>query len=228
MGGQKVGSREYKVMLRRNRFNGDERELLRAANTFWRDFSRRIAGVVVATNGAFGRIKNHRLIAFYDTAKHHLYKGKYVFRERRDVDGGEREVTLKFRHPDGYIAQDRNMDASDREGMRTKFEEDIKTPFVSLYSFSTTLRFGPGKTVSELKDVARLFPDIKNRLGEFPNEAAVDVVGGFTAEELVLSGASLQIGKTPKVEAECALVVWYNHDRHKHRPVAVEFSYRYG
>ena len=50
-------------------------------------------------------------------------------------------MTLKFRHPDRYVAESpsdegRNIDT------KAKFEEDIKAPFVSLYSFSTSGRVG--------------------------------------------------------------------------------------
>jgi hypothetical protein len=44
----------------------------------------------------------------------------------------------------------------------------------------------------------------------------------------VLAGANLQIGKTPRVDAECGLIVCYDDNGARDKPVAVEFSYRYG
>lgn len=226
---QNVVSREYKVMLRRNRFSGNEQELLKTANAVWRDFSNRIADVALDAKGELTKIKTPRLITFFDTSKQHLNTHHYIFRERRDTESGEREVTLKFRHPDRNVAQDRNMKArGDGEHSRTKFEEDIKAPFLSLYSFSTTLKIGDDSTFDTLRDVARLFPDIRNRIDQFEDGRALIAVNDFTAREVVISGARLQVGKTPKVDAESALIVWYDQDGGPEKPVAVEFSYRYG
>ena len=137
---QPVVSREYKAMLRHTLFRGGEKALLKAAGGAWRDFSNRIADVALGTKGELTKIKGPRLITFFDTSKHDLNARHYIFRERRDTETGNREVTLKFRHPDRNVAQDRNMKARvGGERSRTKFEEDIKGPFSSLYSFSTTV-----------------------------------------------------------------------------------------
>jgi hypothetical protein len=137
-----VMSREYKVMLRPNRFRGNEETLLEAARVLWHDFSTTVKKrkTVVDTGGDLTRIATRRLITFYDTRDRILNEARYIFRERRGLDGSDRDITLKFRHPDRYVAQDRNMDASASTEARTKFEEDITAPFLSLYSFSTRLK----------------------------------------------------------------------------------------
>ena len=224
-----VVSREYKVMFRRNRFSGNQQKLLKTAETAWRDFSGRIADVALDADGGLSNIKSQRLITFFDTSKQHLNTHHYIFRERRDTNSGEREVTLKFRHHDRNVAQDRNMEAQGGgEAARTKFEEDIKTPFVSLYSYSTTVKIGDNRKFDTLKDLARLFPDIRDRIDNFEDDRALVAVNGFTAREVVVSGAELQLGKKPKVDADSALIVWYDDDGDSGKPVAVEFSYRYG
>ncbi len=53
-------------------------------------------------------------------------------------------------------------------------------------------------------------------------------VNGLTVREVVLTGPILTIGAKPRVEAECALIVWYEHGHTASPPVAVEFSFRYG
>jgi hypothetical protein len=229
---QKVVSREYKVMLRPNRFSGEKNALLQASEAFWQDCSQCTAQIVVKATGAFKKGDDDRYIAFYDTAGHDLYKAKYILRQRWDVgdekrnDVGTKEVTLKFRHQDRYIAQDRVMQVSTAHRARTKFEEDIKIPFVSVYSFSTTARRCQG-VINDLRDIGRLFPDIQHRLGPVP-KTPVRIVNGFTAREVVLTGAAFQIARTPKVEAQCALIVWYDDHGERNKPVVVEFSYRYG
>src|SRR5688500_1145403 len=137
--GQKVISREYKVMLRPQRFAGGEKALRRAAGAFWRDFGRALDDDAVRAEGDLGERKEQRLIRFLDTPAQALNAGSYIFRERRALAGGDREMTLKFRHPDRHVAAARDMAPDSGGKARTKFEEDIKAPFISLYSFSTTL-----------------------------------------------------------------------------------------
>jgi len=55
---QSVVSREYKIMLRRLRFAGDEKKLLKAAAAVWRDFSSMAAAIVLKTEGQLSQIKN--------------------------------------------------------------------------------------------------------------------------------------------------------------------------
>ncbi len=159
-----VMSREYKVMLRPNRFRGNEEALLEAAKGLWRDFSTTVKKkTVVDTEGDLTQIATRRLITFYDTRDQLLNEARYIFRERRGVDGSERDVTLKFRHPDRYVAQDRNMDASASTEAKTKFEEDIKSPFLSLYSFSTRLKIDKDMAFKALGDIRRLFADVSRQ-----------------------------------------------------------------
>jgi hypothetical protein len=228
MSQQVVSSREYKAMLRPALFEAADPVLLEAAARLWRDFSSTIDGVALDIDGGLSTIKARRRIVFYDTAKQDLNANHYIFRERRDVDGGTREVTLKFRHPDRYVAQGRTMAAEHAASRaKTKFEEDIKAPFVSLYSFSTTVEIDERVTFETLKDVARLFPDIAKHLDPHGEDRPLVRVNDFTAQELVIAGARFQVGKTPKVDAESGLIVWYRDGR-PGAPVAVEFSYRYG
>jgi hypothetical protein len=225
---QPVVSREYKVMLRPQRFAGDEKSLRATARAFWRDFAQALGSRVVRTEGDLAEVKSQRLIRFFDTKQQRLNQSHYVFRERKDLAAGEREVTLKFRHPDRHVAADRDMTPGQRAKAKTKFEEDIKAPFVSLYSFSSTLRVKEKKTFGNLEDVARMFTDVPRRLPEFTPKETLEVVNGFTAREVVLGGATVRISRKRKAAAECALIVWYDHQKKNDRPVAVEFSYRYG
>jgi hypothetical protein len=221
-----VQSREYKVMLRPEGFSGKEEAMLKAAGAFWRDFRTRTADVVIEAEGDLDRIKTQRLITFFDTSKQLLNGSNYIFRERLDLEGERRQVTLKFRHADRFLAQDRTMDPSVLEEAKTKFEEDIKPPFVSLYSFSTSLPLD--KPSRDLDELAHLFPGLAERVEGFRKSEPLAAVNSFTARELVVEGGSIRLGKHLKVEAECALIVWYDHAGRKDMPAAVEFSYRYG
>jgi hypothetical protein len=224
---RKIVSREYKVMLQAPKFAGSRKQLIATARRLWDDFSRAIGPVVVAAGGTLDTIEKERLIVFLDSDVQQLRAGGYIFRVRRPLERERPEVTLKFRHPDRYVAESRQM-KSRRIRTETKFEEDIKAPFVSLYSFSSSGELGKKPVPSTLDDVSRLFPDLSKRIGEVDGRHGLSHVNGFTARELVITGATMTTGTKPKVECECALIVWYDQNASQTEPVAVEFSYRYG
>lgn len=224
---EKITSREYKIMLRASRFQGTEQRAIQVASQFWQDFSAAVQKRVIDADGDLTTVDKRRTIRFYDTFTNALRQNDYVLRERGNLDKEEREVTLKFRHPDRYIAQDRNMDAADKGAGESKFEEDIKPPFIKLYSFSTKQPV-KGSTLRSLKDAIKLFPGLNEELEDCQGSDPLQVVGNFTAYELVLSGASFQIRREPREEAECALVLWYDQGTQDKTPVVAEFSYKYG
>lgn len=165
---ENVTSREYKVMLRARLFDGDEQQMHSAIDSFWADLTAALAGMDIPCEGSFAQVKARRLIRFFDTDEHRINADQYIVREREDLDTGEREVTLKFRHPDRYVAADRRMDPADAREAKTKFEEDVKPPFVSVYSFSTTQPLQSGSVLGQVQDVADLFPGLADDLSELP------------------------------------------------------------
>jgi hypothetical protein len=223
----RVISREYKVLLRAARFQGDQAVLAESVVAFWQDFRRAIAKIALDTDGRLA-VEERRLIRFHDTADHRLRRNDYVFRERIDEATGEREVTLKFRHPDRYLAASRDVTPASFRDARTKFEEDIKAPFHGLYSHSTTQRIGGSKNLNRLKDPGELFPGLPKQLDQYDDDETIAPVGAHTVRELVLTGAHVQISNRRKVEADCALIVWYDAAGNRQRPEVVEFSFRYG
>jgi hypothetical protein len=224
---RKVVSREYKVMLQAPRFAGTRRQLLDTARRLWDEFSRAAGPVIADARGTLDTIEKERLIVFLDSDAQHLRAAGYIFRVRRPLDGKPPEVTLKFRHPDRYVAESRQMKSA-RLRTETKFEEDIKAPFVSLYSFSSSGALGKTPVPATLADVSRLFPDLSKQLGQVDGRLTLSDVNNFAARELVITGATVKIGSKPKVECECALIIWYHQDGSATEPLAVEFSYRYG
>lgn len=214
-------------MLLANRFRGSSKALLTAAGNFWRDFSTAIGPLVLDTSGGLRTIDKQRLIMLLDTDAQHLRRGGYICRVRRALDGERPEITLKFRHPDRYVAEGRQMKGRIRGD--AKFEEDVKAPFVSLYSFSATGRLRKNTPVpATLADLAYLFPDLSKRLDTVDSRLTLTEVNGFTARELVVTGGSVKIGAKSKASVECALIVWYDQHGSSAEPAAVEFSYRYG
>jgi hypothetical protein len=224
---QDVTSREYKVMLSASRLDGDEAAMMARVGRFWIEMATALAPLDIPTTGSFSGVKARRLIRFFDTDEHSLHADSYIVREREDVDSHEREVTLKFRHADRYVAADRRMDAAADMTVKTKFEEDVKPPFVSVFSFSTTLPLESGHVLEQVRDVANLFPGLPEALDDLPTDRPLVLVGDFVGHEVVLEGATLLLGKRD-IEAECALVVWYDHGADDTTPVVAEFSFKYG
>jgi hypothetical protein len=224
---QDVTSREYKVMLLASRFDGGEADMRQAVDGFWAALTAALTPLDIPASGAFSEVKARRLIRFFDTDAHRLHEDSYIVREREDVQTGDREVTLKFRHPDRYVASDRSMDAAKAEDVKTKFEEDVKPPFTSVFSFSTTQPLESGHVLAQLGDVAALFPGLDEALQDLPHDAPLVLVKDFVGREVVLEGASLLLGSRD-LAAECALVAWYDEGEEDTTPVVVEFSFKYG
>lgn len=227
MNKEKVISREYKIMLKAEKFQGDTPKIFAASSLFWQEFKTRISQIVPEVEGDLNRFEKNRTIKFFDTSEKLLRTSNYVFRERIDLDAKTREVTLKFRHPDRYISQDRNMDARKQSKGKTKFEEDIKPEFLKLYSFSTKQEISDKTSLATLRDIDKLYPDIESKIDAFNKDTDLYLVGDFIARETVIEGAGFTIRKSPVVKSECALIIWCDCKEDPHVPLLVEFSFKY-
>lgn len=223
----KITSREYKIMLHPAQLQGNPAEIAGAAMSFWQSFRRAIADIALDADGRLA-VEERRLIRFFDTSGQRLRRNDCILRERVGDASGEREVTLKFRHPDRYLAASRDVAPMPGRDARTKFEEDIKAPFQVLYSRSTTQAVGAGHGLARLDDACRLFPSLPALLGHGDAGEAIAPVANRTFRELVLTGAGFQICRSPRVEAKCALIVWHDASRDRQLPEVAEFSFRYG
>ncbi len=221
-----ITSREYKLMLNAEKFAGDEAKLTTSAGALWRDLAAIIVPSAVAVSGTDDVERKRRQVRFFDTQDKWLRSNDYVVRERLDLEDEERELTLKFRHPDRFVSQDRDMTPADGLDAELKFEEDIKPPFQALYSFSSTQRVKQDTRLETLKDVNKLYPGLAEAVEAFPKSEPLSVVGAFTAYERVIKGTSFQIRKDPEVCALCSLTLWYDSEAGD-TPVVAEFSFKY-
>lgn len=108
MGSGELDSREYKVMLKPERF-GSPDELEKGARKFWKELSARETPgnpdqMIGETLGLPSKSswdhkeKNGRPVAFYDTPSGLLYPADYVIRRRGK--GKDTKITVKKRSPD--------------------------------------------------------------------------------------------------------------------------------
>jgi hypothetical protein len=93
-----VISREYKMMLRAERFVGTEQQVLIAAGQLWGEVARIIEPFALTVSGTLDTVSKKRLVTFLDSEARQLWAGGYIFRVRRSLGGRRPEVTLKFRH----------------------------------------------------------------------------------------------------------------------------------
>lgn len=221
-----IGSREYKMMLRASKFKGAPDTLNEAATALWQDLASVILPSAIAVSGTGDIARRRRQVRFYDTADQWLRQNDYVVRERTDLDSKERQLTLKFRHPDRFYSQDRVMDPANDFSQDLKFEEDIKPHFQSLYSYSSNVVLKEKMTIESLKQVGDCYPGLEKAVETFPKEAALERVGNFTAFEVVIKGTSFQIRKDPELLAMCSLTLWYA-DEADEKPLVAEFSFKY-
>ena len=229
MANQRVSSREFKLMLDAARFEGGEAQLLESASDFWRRVSEVVESFGIDTDGDLDEIEHdkRRTVCFFDSPSLRLRRNGYVFRERRYEASGAREVTLKFRHPDRTLVEDRDMSpAPEAQDDKTKFEEDRK-PGQSLFSFSTKQTISHDKKLNRMDDPGRLYPDLAKRLDAYDPGEPIEKVGTSGFREVVVTGAGFHIGRDPKVEASCALVTWCEEPDVARYPAVAEFSFNY-
>ncbi|HKR04560.1 MAG TPA: hypothetical protein VJY62_07975 [Bacteroidia bacterium] len=110
---------------------------------------------------------------------------------------------------------------------KIKFEEDIKVPFLKLYSFSGNIEISNQRELKKVKDVIKIFPGLADSFIKYERDEAIQLVNGFSAKEIVFTSAMLKLSNNPDAYSECALIIWYNMQKQDMNPVVGEFSFRY-
>ena len=161
----KLHSREYKLMLESDRFASSPDSIV---DRFWDQVLKPLIEKNLDRRKDGGprhkekfAVRPERAVMFRDTASCVLWDNGYVLRERVRLKDGRRELTLKLRTPDIFLAAQSQVAAID-EKAEIKTEEDIapmiertvaggqenarfsRPPtFRSLFSRSVTQRVGP-------------------------------------------------------------------------------------
>jgi hypothetical protein len=214
-----VGSREYKLMLNPSLFEGTNP--IAAVTSYWNDLKLLIEAAPISRNtkGSFS-LDKVRTVKFYDTPTTCILKSNgYIFRER--IENAKREVTLKYRAYDRFIAGHKNMQGEASRNPETKFEEDISVPFVSKYSYSTTEMIGDSKNLNKMDDPIGLYPGLKAY--GFDENQAISLVSNLIVTEKVYKGTLVDLGN---LDAKFALTLWYDSDTST-TPMIAEISFKY-
>ena len=249
-GGFELELREYKLMLDPEKFSGTPS--VDAANQFWKDMLKPIIeDRLDERNNGEPRHKNkfeldeERIVRFFDTGDCDLDRQGYVFRERFDLKNGhedfsKREVTLKLRTPDLFIAAGTSMEAADDDA-EEKLEEDIGVLLVrakggsgeehavvadppsmrSLFSRSVSQPLAAGVTLASLDDLVELSQPRDLEVADGRD----DLKQGDPIREWVFKGAEVDLGEN--LDAEFALTLWFLEESSSATPAIAEISFKY-
>jgi hypothetical protein len=78
-----------------------------------------------------------------------------------------------------------------------------------------------------LKHAFDLFPGLDDYLDETEPRIKMSTVADFRARVWVICGGRFRIRRSPRQEAEAALIVWYEAAITTDEPLLAEFSFRY-
>jgi len=214
----KLESREYKLLLEPSLFNGSEPRSV--VTNYWHQLKALIQSELKRDTKGVLTFSKTRTVKFYDTQGTCQIKAQdYIFRER--TENGKREVVLKYRSPDRYIAGLQNMMGSQSQA-ETKFEEDIGVPFITKYSHSTKQPLGSDTELKTLGDIVRLYPGLKE--SHFDLDESINLVSGLMITEKLYKGAKVDLGKK---NGKFTLTLWYISPDST-SPVIAEISFKYG
>lgn len=251
----KLDSREYKLALEPAKF--DFKNPGKTVDALWQD---KLKGIIA---DALGKTKKgearhkgkfdgtkERQIVFRDTKNCALDALGYSLRERTDFDKGQletdsREMTLKFRTPDVFVAQE----AVPKKG-KAKFEEDIAPLIVrnvdtagnekgafarppamrSIFSVSLTKdKLKPADQFNTIGNVVKHFKDLERgleRAGGKDIAPGTALTQGPTFHELVFKGGVVDLGE--KMNAKVDVSLWYHAGKFKTEvPALAELSFKY-
>jgi hypothetical protein len=226
-----VTSREYKLMLRADRF----RDRRRGAETFWNLVRFLIQDV---QNNEVYREQDEelrRLTWYLDTPGTELRKHGFVLRVREESDAEEPfKVTLKYRAPDRYVSAGKDLSCREKiKKKNDKFEEDILPPFASKFARSVAFRAEELPVLETMEQATGLFSGLAAL--QIPHDTPISVVKGFKAHEVAHRIGQLGFVRMPAVRAaaepdfivKCCLTFWYLLGEDDEWPLAAEFSFDY-
>ena len=252
-GGIELDSREYKMMLKPEKFRGAEPQ--QAVNQFavgqlvpaLRQLGNGDAAEELAAKGL--KRNENRIIRFKDSSNCILYRHGFAWRERVDVsaDGArsnDAELTLKFRSPDIFLASAVSLKAKQGAAAeKHKFEEDLGPVAVrngteggivasprsarSQFSRSTTQSLAADKVPDDLAGIAALYPSFTDELRAAAGnvEMTTPLKPSPEYRELVYQSSKLKLVKDLKMEF--ALTLWYEGAENLETPTLAEISYKY-
>lgn len=226
-----LSARECKILLKADRFT-DRNQGFQA---FWNLVKQVAAGQNVGVKDVDGTcsMESGRIVRFYDTPDHRLYKLSLILRKRQDAeikrsgrfeeDGKKFELVLKYRHPDPVVAVAQDCRPGHGHDGTISFEEDVVAKVDAIdHLFSLSGEIPEARKVGpRLKDWCDFYPGLK-KLG-LDGDLEIRQVNGITIHEIKVEPGKLDFGQNIKAKASISL--WYREGQAA--PLIAEFSYKY-
>jgi hypothetical protein len=222
----KVHYREYKILLKPDRFFRAER-----FREYWKILCEiaEHCGVKVTTNqGAFHSLV--REVLFYDTNAFDLYRNAFILRKRTFYKDGwaerDHELTIKFRHADKDVAARTDIHPRLEGERRIKFKEELLPlknelgGMRSLYSHNCVL-ISPEIVLEQgLEDVRKFFPALEAI--DIEPKTKIELVNNVAVEEVQVDPGAFHFGHG--LEAKATISVWRN--RASETSLVAEFAFQ--
>jgi hypothetical protein len=208
----KVHYREYKILLKPERFFRPER-----LEEYWRilcDIADHCGVGVETRKHGFHRLV--REVLFYDTDNFDLYRNAFILRKRTFYKDGwpeaDHELTVKFRHPDMEAAARSDIHPRIEGESRIKFKEELLPlrdeigGMRSLYSHNCVLTTPKIVLDRGLQDIAQVFPAMADI--DVSPETKINLVNNVAVEEVEVEPGYFDFGHG--YEAKATIAVWRN------------------
>ncbi|MCA9950767.1 MAG: hypothetical protein KDE48_14050 [Anaerolineales bacterium] len=227
MSNKPITSREYKLMLKTDRF--------RNRNDGSNEFMDMVVSLIENQGGEVKTDfeEKERRVWYLDTPAFALRQNGYILRLRQEMEAAKQfKLTLKYRHPDRYLASETQVLASamaevkyreDDDDIETKFEEDILLHSASKFAYSTSIRMNGRPNLNALADAIDIFPGLETL--PIPDDTPMAKVNGFTAQEVKRESGKIDFDMKPKIKP--CLSFWYLSDEAGGYPLVTEFSFDY-
>jgi hypothetical protein len=217
-----VVAREYKLILNNMKFEEKEYGIEKFVNVV----KNLLQGSTEPEGEAhFIPIRDYkkRSVWYLDTIDSKIKDSSFLLRIRKENDE-EYVTSLKCRSPDRYIASSYDL-SSDKQEVKSKFEEDIIAPFGSNFSLSATFETKNEPHIESIGDLVSIFPGLSEL--NLNQDETLHKVNNFEAREFSCQIGSIAFGKEGST-AETSLEFWYLPGEVKNQPpLIVEFTFDY-
>ncbi len=208
----KIHYREYKILLKPDRFIRPER-----LEEYWQiihDIAKKFDVKVHTNSDAFQRMV--REVLFYDTPEFDLYRNAFILRKRTFYKDGwpqvDHELAVKFRHRDMSTAAEVDIHPRLDGKSEIKFKDEVLPlkdevgGIRSLFSHNCVLTTPKIVLDQGLEDIAKVFPAMAQI--DVSPKTKIELVNSVAVEEVQVDPGHFDFGHG--LEAKATIALWRN------------------
>jgi hypothetical protein len=152
------------------------------------------------------RVDKKRRVWYLDTNDFKIKDNSMLLRIRQEKDDLY-STSLKCRNPDRYISASFDL-SSNKQKIKSKFEEEIIRPFSSNFSLSATFQTKNEPDLRSFKDLVSIFPGMS--VLKINSNERLNKVNNFEVNELSCQIGNIKFGKNRSTD-EMSLEFWVQH-----------------